>query len=414
MRRAVAIAAAGATGAACGGEPPAPIAVGMIASLSGDLAAKARDVNAAALLAVDEINLGGGLLGRPVVLETVDDQTMATGTQLAYGELLRDGVLAVIGPGHSAGAFALADQLRSGHTLTISGSTTAPGLRDLDDDGYYFRTVPGDQVQGTVLAQEIRRGGVDHLCIVHRDDAYGNGLLAVVRAGYQDETHPVIDAPYTPSAASFDGVVAGCAPALAAAHPGIVFVTFEGDGQVLMSDAIGLGWSTERGHQVFLVDGNKSERLYQGLPARGSAFAGAVGTAPGGPEQDTRAGQRLAAFRQRFQARYRRPAGVHSEHNYDAMYLAAIAVAAAGGDRDGVRDAMARTRSGSEAEAGDWAALAHALDADGTVDYLGASGTVDLDPTTGELDPPFYILVWKLNHDGGIDEQRVETVDAPP
>jgi len=399
--------------AACGGETvePIPIPFGLLASRTGDLAAYGADIHRGALLAIAEINDAGGIRGRLLSLVMEDDGTTAVGARTAYSALLTERVVAVVGPGFSGGAFAIANALRSGHTLTISGSTTAPDLGQLDDDGYFFRTVPSDVVQGQVLADLIKEKGVQNLCIVHRDDPYGNGLAAALSDRLTDGTRTIVPTGYPITSTPSDAVLEACQPLVSAPQRGIVFVTFEGDGSVLMSRAITRGWRVSADSSVFLVDGNKASRLYMALPDQ-AAFEGALGTAPTGPEPESPAGQRLAAFRGRFETKYQRPAGVHTETNYDAVYLAAIALAAAGEDatQEEVRDAMAKTRSGRMLEAGDWSKISTEIAIEGTVDYLGASGDVDLDPTSGELTPPYYIGVWQLGRMGTITEKNTVVV----
>ena len=59
-----------------GGGETGPIRVGVLHSLSGTMAISARAVSEATLLAIDELNAGGGLLGRtiePVVRDGASD-----------------------------------------------------------------------------------------------------------------------------------------------------------------------------------------------------------------------------------------------------------------------------------------------------------------------------------------------------
>ena len=396
--------------AACGSDPARPpILIGILTPMSGDLALYGGDVHAGTILAVDEINQAGGIDGRLLQLEARDDGTSQEGSRVAYSNLLRLDVAAVVGPGHSAGAVAMADEIRNGRTLTISGSTTAQSIAELDDGGYFFRTVPGDDQQGKVLSQLIRDAGVRALCLVHREDPYGRGLAAVIDGALGDEL-TVVPAGYDPTNASPDRVLDACTEIADDDHRGIVFVTFEGDGTVLMNDAIRRGWRQPDAN-VFLVDANWSQRIYDEL-VDPRAFDGARGTAAGGPHGETQAARRLEAFRLSFARRWARPAGVHAVNNYDAMYLAAAALALAGPDAPGeeVKAAMARTSAGAPADTGDWAAIADVIARDGTVDVGGASGDVDLDAASGELLPPYYISVWTLA-EGEITE--LDVVEIP-
>src|SRR5688572_16582674 len=77
---------------ACGGDDPevGPIRLGVIAPLSGDLAAGGPDIEASMQLAVEEINGAGGVLGRELELEVQDDGSTERGAADAYARLLAE------------------------------------------------------------------------------------------------------------------------------------------------------------------------------------------------------------------------------------------------------------------------------------------------------------------------------------
>jgi len=393
-----------ATGAACGEDAPAePIRLGVIGAQSGDL--DSVDLYDTLLLAVEEVNRAGGVLGRPIVLEPRDDAATAEGASAAYAELLAAEVPAIVGPQHSAGVLAIADQIRIGRTLTLSGTATAPAIATMNDGGFFFRTIPSDDVQSIVLADEIVASGREHLCVVHRRDPYGLGLAAALRGRLAGHGIVPVESAYDPSA-PLDQVMAPCDRVRAESNPGVVFITFQGDGRVILDDAAQRGWDATT-HRLFLVDGNQSQELFDGL-AHADAFDGAIGTVPSGPGPESLAGQRRLAFEGRFTAKYQRVVAGQSENHYDAAYLAMLAIEIAGtaDDRDATRDAVARTARGAGVDAGDWAGLRAAIAGHGQVDYRGASGEADLEPISGELLPPYYIAVWTIRS-GRIQTERV-------
>jgi ABC-type branched-subunit amino acid transport system substrate-binding protein len=193
---------------------------------------------------------------------------------------------------------------------------------------------------------------------------------------------------------------------LAATAPGIVFVTFESDGALLLDAAAGRGWSARDG--AFFVDGNRRAELFSAL-RQPAAFEGATGTAPSGPPPDSSAGPRLASFEARFMARYQRGPATNAENHYDAAYLAALAIELAGSadEPEAIRDAIGRTTGGAPVLAGDWAGARAVIASHGQLDYQGASGEVDLDPGTGELLPPYYVRLWTVDHQLIVDREFV-------
>jgi branched-chain amino acid transport system substrate-binding protein len=85
---------------------PETIQVGLIASLTGKFSALGSEDKKAVELAVEQINADGGLLGKKVVLETRDDQTLPDKSVLAYNDLKSLNVVAVIGSAFSNSALA--------------------------------------------------------------------------------------------------------------------------------------------------------------------------------------------------------------------------------------------------------------------------------------------------------------------
>ena len=407
--RSILVAIVAATG--CGGDDVAlePISIGVVTPNTGDLVANGRNQQEALLLAVEEINRDGGVLGRPLALEVRDDGSTAAGAVAAYAGLVAD-VPVVLGPNHSAGVVALAAEIRAAGTLTISGSATSPAITALDDGGYFFRTVPSDTVQTIVMADRIVDAGRHNVCLVYRNDAYGAGVAGALRARLAGRGVELVDAGYDPTGPSLEGVMDACDPVLAVPDPGVVFVTFAGDGRLILDSAAAHGWSTAS-QRIFIV-GNRQQPMFDAL-SHIDAFEHAICTAASGPDPQSTAGLRRQRFLDRFHARFDHPPTTYAESHYDSAYLAAVAIEIAGStdDRRAIRDALGLTSAGPVVGAGDWAGLRAAIAQHGQVDYTGASGEVNIDLDYGELLPPYYVRLWTLE-DGQIVDQDVVTVTA--
>ena len=63
--------------------------------------------------------------------------------------------------------------------VMISPSATSPGLTDLNDNGYFFRTAPSDARGGQVLADITKDRKVKSLAVTHTNNDYGKGLADV-------------------------------------------------------------------------------------------------------------------------------------------------------------------------------------------------------------------------------------------
>ncbi|MEU8259497.1 ABC transporter substrate-binding protein [Micromonospora sp. NPDC048999] len=160
----------------------APLVIGGLLPKTGDLAMAYPQMAAAAALAIQEINAGGGVLGEPVVWIEGDDGTNPKVAQATVASHVRNGVHVIIGAGASGITRAVLPDVVAAGRVLFSPSNTDAGLTTADDQGLYFRTAPPDTLQGRALADVILRDGPHRIVIVARKDSYGEGLQEKVRA----------------------------------------------------------------------------------------------------------------------------------------------------------------------------------------------------------------------------------------
>lgn len=127
------------------------ITLGAVTTNSGTAAAYGEAEVMGFKLAVAEINKAGGINGKQVKLNDMDDKGDATEASNAYNKLASDdSVLVVLGPtisGTSAAVAPLADQTK---LVTISPSATADSI---ESGNYLFRACFKDSYQGEVAAK---------------------------------------------------------------------------------------------------------------------------------------------------------------------------------------------------------------------------------------------------------------------
>lgn len=104
-----------------------------------------------AALAVEEINESGGLLGHPVQLIEIDNQSTPLGAKQAAKTALDLGVTAVIGCCWSSHSLAMAPLLQEASVPMISPLSTNPEVTRMGD--YIFRVCFVDSFQGRVMAR---------------------------------------------------------------------------------------------------------------------------------------------------------------------------------------------------------------------------------------------------------------------
>ncbi|WP_318593637.1 ABC transporter substrate-binding protein [Bifidobacterium breve] len=127
------------------------ITIGTVTTNSGTAAAYGEAEVKGFELAVSEINAKGGINGKKVKLESMDDKGDATEASNAYNKLVSDNnVLAVAGPTISATTAAVAPLADQSKLVTIAPAATSDSI---ETGNYLFRTCFKDSYQGEVAAR---------------------------------------------------------------------------------------------------------------------------------------------------------------------------------------------------------------------------------------------------------------------
>lgn len=127
------------------------ITIGTVTTNSGTAAAYGEAEVKGFELAVSEINAKGGINGKKVKLESMDDKGDATEASNAYNKLAGDNnVLAVAGPTISATTAAVAPLADQSKVVTIAPAATSDSI---ETGNYLFRTCFKDSYQGEVAAR---------------------------------------------------------------------------------------------------------------------------------------------------------------------------------------------------------------------------------------------------------------------
>lgn len=135
-----------------GGAASDTIAIGEYASLTGKEAAFGQSSHKGTLLAVEEINAAGGLLGKKVNLIYEDNRsTPGESATIAKKLITRDKVVAVLGEVASGRSLEAAPVCQDNKIPMISPSSTNPEVTKRGD--YIFRVCFIDPFQGTVMAK---------------------------------------------------------------------------------------------------------------------------------------------------------------------------------------------------------------------------------------------------------------------
>jgi len=188
------------TGCSDRGEP---VRIGVIAELTGDMAAVGASCRRAAQMAADEINEGGGLLinkkRHPVEIILVDNGGKEErSAEAALNLICRHRVLAIVGPNVSRCVLPAADMAEQNETLLISPSSTSPRVTLDQKTGkpqkFVFRACFTDSFQGRFLAKFVLETlGLKKAAVLYNADSeYNRGIAHFFQDAYEKDGGKVV------------------------------------------------------------------------------------------------------------------------------------------------------------------------------------------------------------------------------
>lgn len=373
MAASVAAAAAMVASASAVQADDAPLKIGALMPMTGDLQAYGETSRNGIELAAKEINEAGGVLGEDLEIELADTQTKPQpGIDAAKKLVSVEGVSAIVGALSSGVTIPVAESVTSKEGIPqISGASTSPVITDLDDDDFMFRTVPSDAFQGRALAEVVAEDGMKKVSVLYVNNDYGEGLAESFKAAFEEHGGTVekSDA-FEQGSSSYRGEVSGAAKGDPEA---LVLVGYPESGVTILRQAL------EGGHfdRFVFTDGLKAPEIIESLGAE--ALEGSFGTSPEALT-DTDAAQH---FRKGYEDEYGEvPPKPFIDTAYDATWVLALAAQAADStDGEAIRDALRDVANppGEQILPGEWEKAMELL-ADGEdINYTGASGKIDFD-----------------------------------
>jgi ABC-type branched-subunit amino acid transport system substrate-binding protein len=173
-----------------------PIKIGVAVGLSGANSVVAPAVVQSSQLAVDEINAAGGILGRKVELEIVDDASGAVGAQKAFDTLVfQKKVNAIIAMETSAARNAALPVVSKGRVPYIY--TSFYEGRSCNNAMYVNGWVPEQQV-APVVDYFSGSKKAKTFFLVGNDYAFGRGMLDFTRKYIEQKGGKVVGEEYLP------------------------------------------------------------------------------------------------------------------------------------------------------------------------------------------------------------------------
>lgn len=426
---------------------PEPILIGVSFGLTKDLDTFAAPLRDAVRAAEGEINAAGGLLGRPVEFDIVDDQSNEDAfVKSVANDFVKKGAVAVIGPIGSQQVKQTHDIYKQAQVLQITPSATSTDLAGFQEssDRWLFRTTPDDAFQGAAVilfgtktprglgdaGAPVGDGGAQATCskmaILNIDNAYGNAMAEVISENWPKRpplgtrTISIRKVVPTDLASSY---VAEADEVLKTNPDCLVLISYADTAAQFVRDfKANPGYPALQSKGFFFIgtDGVFTPGFLKGTLANPSDESSKSDVEDGvmfGTNPDT---QPLSSEYQQFRTIYSsyfplragEDAPPFTSNTFDAAVLIAFAIQKAGtvDDRVKIRDALKEVarpggRPFSPNQISD--ALTE-LRNGGDIDYKGASGPLDLQDN-GNVNAGF--IIWELFRNSVSNRVEYRTVD---
>ncbi len=334
--------------AGCQKQDDSVIRVGEYASLTGKEAAFGQSSHKGTLLAIEELNAAGGLLGKKVELHTEDDaSTQGQPATIVKKLISRDKVIAVLGEATSSRSLEAAPICQSDRIPMISPAATNPSVTAVGP--YVFRVCFIDPFQGAVMAKFAKdRLGLHKVAVLTSvSSAYSVGLAKYFKERFAAGGGEIpVEQKYSEGDKDFNAQLTAIK---AAGADGIFVPGYYTEAALVCIQARNLGLQVP----IFGGDGWEAPELVQ---IGGTAVEGCYYSTHFSPENSAPA---VKSFVDKFRARFggETPDGM-AALGYDSAAMLADAVKRAGTTEPAaLRDALAATRG-----------------------YAGVTGSITMDP----------------------------------
>ncbi|MGS4885517.1 branched-chain amino acid ABC transporter substrate-binding protein [Roseibium sp. MB-4] len=160
----------------------AEIHIAVAGPMKGQFEDLGQQIRAGAEQAVVDINMSGGVLGEPLVLDIVDDGCDETQAKAVANQLIGREVSMVVGHVCFSASIPASEIYSDAGIVQISPATTLPKFTDERPGSGIYRLAPRDDEQARVLGQYLADAfaGQD-IALLHDKTAYGKGLTDAVR-----------------------------------------------------------------------------------------------------------------------------------------------------------------------------------------------------------------------------------------
>jgi len=355
----------GSGGSGNGPTVAEPLRIGTLVPHTGAMAQVGPAEAAGIAMAAHDVNAAGGVLGQPISIVDGDsgDVYSSIASQSVDNELAAK-VQAIVGATGSSVTLTVIDKIVGAGVVEISPGDASTALSSYPDDGLYFRTVPADTAEATVLSDRIRQAGHTSVAIVVVHDLYGTGLADELKADIESWHGHAVQIQYDGRAQSFVSTVAQVSASGAQA---VVLIGFAETVKIIremVKEGVGPAVLP-----LYLSDLALSNVLAAELAP--GTMAGAEGVRPGGPAS--------ASFLARLAAQASGLTDVgYAAQAYDSVVLLSLAAQAAQSTRGKAIAAQLPAITHGRARCQSYQDCLKLLRTGNSITYVGASGPLPL------------------------------------
>ncbi len=319
----------------CSKDSSNEILIGEFESLTGSEATFGQSSHNGLMLAVEEVNSSGGLLGKKVKLITEDNQGKPSETQTVVQKLInRDKVVAIIGEVASSRSKAGAPICQAAKIPMITPASTNPEVTTIGD--YIFRVCFIDPFQATVMSKfAINSMKVKKVALlIDQKNAYSTGLADNFKNVFTSMGGEIVEEQkYSAGDKDFKAQLT----AIKAKNPEAIFIPgYYTDVNLIAIQAREIGITVP----LFGSDGWESEKLTEGKAKdalEGSFFSTHVSSDDPSPK--------VQDFIKKYKAQYNKEPDAMSFLAYDAGMILFAAIKKAGStEGDKIRNELAKTK----------------------------------------------------------------------
>ena len=395
-------------------SPACTHTAGMVVSLTGAAGRFGQAASKSVELAFNELNTAAGaqgIAGCKLAFDLRDAQSQGS-VAVDQARQLVDlkKVPAIIGGIISSVSIPMVTSVTGpAGVVQISPASSSPTLTRLaaegKTNGWFFRTITSDALQGTAAAKYALDQGMRTLTVIHVNNDFGVNMLAEFRKAYEALGGKLTSiTPYNPAQPSYNAEVTN---ALKGDPPALYFIGYPGDGTTIVRT-----WIQQGGPQRFLLnDGMNAADFIKGVGPQflTNAFGTSSGTTTT-PSTEFFA-KAYPAMSGGFDA-----GAPAADRAFDAGAILGLAIAHAGKfEAAGIRDSIRKvTEPGGEVVHAGPQGFARALQLireKKPVRYVGVIGAVQFDKN-GDIVGPFR--TWRINNGEvtTVGQMSVEDVQA--